>query len=130
MGVKKRWVILGMMTCLITGLNRHITMNTSMNQATAYASSSLEEQIKQYEESLTNEENTFIPYSQTSQNNSSPSSSVVSQTTETTIKKQGNGVAHNNISRLGQDVGDAVKTVVREVLRSLIKMIDQLISES
>ena len=130
MGVKKRWVILGMMTCLITGLNRHITMNTSMNQATAYASSSLEEQIKQYEESLTNEENTFIPYSQTSQNNSSSSSSVVSQTTETTIKKQVNGVAHNNISRLGQDVGDALKTVVREVLRSLIKMIDQLISES
>lgn len=130
MGVKKRWVILGMMTCLITGLNRHITMNTSMNQATAYASSSLEEQIKQYEESLTNEENTFIPYSQTSQTNSSPSSSVVSQTTETTIKKQVNGVAHNNISRLGQGVGDALKTVVREVLRSLIKMIDQLISES
>ena len=133
MGLKKRWMILTIVTCLVTGLAHSFYLQMLSSQSTAYASSHLDEQIKQYEESLKSEENTFIPYSQTSQENQSTTQSTGTQNTNGTngasVKKQVNGIGHNNISKLGQDVGDALKTVVREVLRSVIKFFDQLISE-
>lgn len=133
MGLKKRWMILAIIACLVTGLAHSFYLQMLSSQSTAHASSHLDEQIKQYEESLKSEENTFIPYSQTSQENQRTTQSIESQningTNGTAIKKQVNGVGHNNISKLGQDVGDALKTVVREVLRSVIKFFDQLISE-
>lgn len=133
MGLKKRWMILAIIACLVTGLAHSFYLQMLSSQSTAHASSHLDEQIKQYEESLKSEENTFVPYSQTSQENQRTTQSIESQningTNGTAIKKQVNGVGHNNISKLGQDVGDALKTVVREVLRSVIKFFDQLISE-
>ena len=127
MGLKKRWMILAIIACLVTGLAHSFYLQMLSSQSTAHASSHLDEQIKQYEE------NTFVPYSQTSQENQRTTQSIESQningTNGTAIKKQVNGVGHNNISKLGQDVGDALKTVVREVLRSVIKFFDQLISE-
>ncbi|MDO5792785.1 MAG: hypothetical protein Q4Q00_01165 [Turicibacter sp.] len=131
--MKKRWMILAIIACLVTGLAHSFYLQMLSSQSTAHASSHLDEQIKQYEESLKSEENTFVPYSQTSQENQRTTQSIESQningTNGTAIKKQVNGVGHNNISKLGQDVGDALKTVVREVLRSVIKFFDQLISE-
>lgn len=133
MGLKKRWMILAIIACLVTGLAHSFYLQMLSSQSTAHASSHLDEQIKQYEESLKSEENTFIPYSQTSQKNQSTTQSTGAQNTNGTngssVKKQVNGIGHNNISKLGQDVGDALKTVVREVLRSVIKFFDQLISE-
>lgn len=130
MGLKKRWMILAIIACLVTGLAHSFYLQMLSSQSTAHASSHLDEQIKQYEESLKSEENTFIPYSQTSQENQSTTQSTGAQNTNgSSVKKQVNGIGHNNISKLGQDVGDALKTVVREVLRSVIKFFDQLISE-
>ncbi len=133
MGLKKRGMILSIMACLVLGLAQRMNAQTLTNQSIAHASSHLDEQIKQYEESLKSEEKTFVPYSQTTQEQKNIEQSSESQnsngTNGTSIKKQVNGVGHNNISKLGQDVGEALKTVVREVLRSVIKFFDQLISE-
>lgn len=99
MGLKKRWMILAIIACLVTGLAHSFYLQMLSSQSTAHASSHLDEQIKQYEESLKSEENTFIPYSQTSQENQSTTQSTGAQNTNrSSVKKQVNGIGHNNIS--------------------------------
>ena len=96
----------------------------SLQRTPTVQASNLDEQIKQYEQSL-EEETIFIPYSQTSQTNSSVS---LQQNTTTAMNKV-TGIGHNNISKLGSEGADVLKTVIREVLRTIVRFVDQLISE-
>lgn len=132
--MKKGGVIIIAMACFMLGLSYSLYAKGVDIQSTAKASSFLNEQIEQYEESLKDEENTFIPYSQTVQTSQTNSHQPITQTssepesTTSTLNKV-SGVNHNNISKLGQDIADVLKTIVREVLRTAVRFFDQLISE-
>ena len=120
----KKWcVILAAFFCFILGMMYSIYVEQRQTTPTVQASN-LDEQIKQYEKSL-EEESIFIPYSQTSKMDSSMSEQ---QNASTPINKV-TGVSHNNISKLGSEGADVLKTVIREVLRTIVRFVDQLISE-
>lgn len=129
--MKKGGLIIIAIACFMLGMSYSLYAEDLKSQSTVQASTFLNEQIEQYEASLKDEENTFIPYSQTVQTNSSTpitqTSSDPSPTTSTLNKVS--GVSHNNISKLGQDIADVLKTIVREVLRTIVRFFDQLISE-
>ena len=119
--------------CFVLGMSYSFYNGDLKKQSVVLASTFLDEQIEQYEESLKEEENSFIPYSQTiqseevkNQNNLSTSTPHSTQTSSSTTIT---GISHNNISKLGQDVADGLKTLVREVLRTVVKFVDQLISD-
>ena len=120
----KKWsIILAAFFCFMLGMMYSIYVEQQQTTPTVQASN-LDEQIKQYEQSL-EEETIFIPYSQTSQTNSSVS---LQQNTTTAMNKV-TGIGHNNISKLGSEGADVLKTVIREVLRTIVRFVDQLISE-
>lgn len=128
--MKKGGLIIIASACFMLGMSYSLHVEDLKSRSTAQASTFLNEQIEQYEASLQDEENTFIPYSQTVQTNQesiTQTSSEPSSTTSTSNKVS--GVSHNNISKLGQDIADVLKTIVREVLRTMVKFFDQLISE-
>lgn len=132
--MKKGGLIIVGMVCFMLGMSYSLHVEDLKSQSTAQASTFLNEQIEQYEASLKDEENTFIPYSQSVQTNQTNSSESITQTsiepssTTSTLNKV-SGVSHNNISKLGQDMADVLKTIVREVLRTMVRFFDQLISE-
>ncbi len=122
--------------CFVLGMTYSIRIDEGQKQSMVQASTVLNEQIQQYENSLKEdkEENTFIPYSETTQVNESTTEAVNSTdiktaAPQTTASTQVSGVSHNNISKLGQEGADVLKTVVREVLRTVVKFFDQLISD-
>lgn len=120
----KKWcIILVCLFCFSLGMMYSIYVEQEQLTPTVQASN-LDEQIKQYEKSL-EEETIFIPYSQTSQIDSSNS---VQESVTNTVNKV-TGVSHNNISKLGSEGADVLKTVIREVLRTIVRFVDQLISE-
>ncbi len=123
MKMKKWCIILAAFFCFMLGMMYSIYVEQQQTTPTVQASN-LDEQIKQYEQSL-EEETIFIPYSQTSGMNSSMSGQ---QNTATAINKV-TGVGHNNISKLGSEGADVLKTVIREVLRTIVRFVDPLISE-
>lgn len=123
MKMKKWCIILAGFFCFMLGMMYSIYVEQQQMTPTVQASN-LDEQIKQYEQSL-EEETIFIPYSQTSQTNSSVS---LQQNTTTAMNKV-TGIGHNNISKLGSEGADVLKTVIREVLRTIVRFVDQLISE-
>lgn len=136
MQMKKGWMVMTAMACFVLGMTYSIRVEERQKQSTVQASTVLNEQIQQYEKSLKEEEeeNTFIPYSETTQVNQSTTKTVNATEIKTTnpqptTKTQVNGVSHNNISKLGQEGADVLKTVVREVLRTVVKFFDQLISD-
>ncbi len=121
-------------TCFMIGLLYSLRGQTIKIQSAPIPDSTfLEDQIEQYEESLDDEDHTFVPYSQVVQEEKSV------QQNSSTLEKQGNltdhsnqmrGIGHNNISKAGQDIGNLLKTVVREVLRTTVRFFDRVISES
>ena len=120
----KKWcIILAAFFCFILGMMYSIYVEQEQLTPTVQASN-LDEQIKQYEKSL-EEETIFIPYSQTSKMDSPMSE----QENAATPVNKVTGVSHNNISRLGSEGADVLKTVIREVLRTIVRFVDQLISE-
>lgn len=128
--MKKGGLIIVASACFMLGMSYSLHVEDLKSQSTAQASTFLNEQIEQYEASLQDEENTFIPYSQTVQTNQESITQTSSEPSPTTSpSNKVSGVSHNNISKLGQDIADVLKTIVREVLRTMVKFFDQLISE-
>ena len=123
MKMKKWCIILAGFFCFMLGMMYSIYVEQQQTTPTVQASN-LDEQIKQYEQSL-EEETIFIPYSQTSKMDSPMSEQ---ENVATTVNKV-TGVGHNNISKLGSEGADVLKTVIREVLRTIVRFVDQLISE-
>ena len=62
------------------GMSYSLHVEDLKSQSTAQASTFLNEQIEQYEASLKDEENTFIPYSQSVQTSQTNSSKPITQT--------------------------------------------------
>ena len=132
--MKKGGLIIIAISCFMLGMSYSLHVEDLKIQSTAQASTFLNEQIEQYEASLKDEENTFMPYSQTVQTSQMNSSKPITQTSSqpsptTSALNKVSGVSHNNISKLGQDIADVLKTIVREVLRTVVRFFDQLISE-
>ena len=132
--MKKGGLIIIAISCFMLGMSYSLHVEDLKIQSTAQASTFLNEQIEQYESSLKDEENTFIPYSQTVQTSQMNSSKPITQTSSqpsptTSALNKVSGVSHNNISKLGQDIAYVLKTIVREVLRTVVRFFDQLISE-
>lgn len=128
--MKKGGLIIIASACFMLGMSYSLHVEDLKSRSTAQASTFLNEQIEQYEASLQDEENTFIPYSQTVQTNQESITQTSSEPSPTTSpSNKVSGVSHNNISKLGQDIADVLKTIVREVLRTMVKFFDQLISE-
>lgn len=128
--MKKGGLIIIASACFMLGMSYSLHVEDLKSRSTAQASTFLNEQIEQYEASLQDEENTFIPYSQTVQTNQESITQTSSEPSSTTFtSNKVSGVSHNNISKLGQDIADVLKTIVREVLRTMVKFFDQLISE-
>ena len=116
--MKKGIALIFFVVCFLLGT---IYGSSSHSEKTPHvaASSNLTQQIKEYEQKLSQGEEIITSYSEMISEGVVPKSTPVSS----------GGVAHNNVSQFGQDAADLLKTTVREVLRMIVKACDQLITE-
>ena len=115
--MKKSVAIILLLICFLFGVAFGANSKTQ-STSQASASSTLTKQIEQYEQSLKDEDDeVYIPYSQVYQQSS------VSD--ESPFVSAGD---HNSVSQFGQDAGNMFKTIVREVLRAIVKLCDQWIT--
>lgn len=128
--MKRGGVIVLAMSCFIIGMLYSLRGQVmKVQSATVPNTQFLNEQIEQYEESLDEDEPSFIPYSQTVQEAETQKGSNSNSDVPTPLN-QISGIGHNNISKVGQDIGNLLKTIVREVLRTVVRSFDRVISES
>ena len=116
--MKKGIALIFFVVCFLLGT---IYGSSSHSETTPHvaASSNLTQQIKEYEQKLSQGEEIITSYSEMISEGVVPKSTQFSS----------GGVAHNNVSQFGQDAADLLKTTVREVLRMIVKACDQLITE-
>lgn len=117
-GMKKSVAIILLLIFFLGGVAFGANSN-SKEKSQVSAASTLTKQLEQYEQLLKDEEDeVFIPYDQ-----------LVSQTTANSTTEYVSAVAHNSVSQFGQDAGDMLKTMVREILRAIVKVCDQWITQ-
>lgn len=116
--MKKGMAIIFFVICFLLGTIYGSNSNSQTNPQVA-ASSNLTQQIKEYEQKLSQGEEIITSYSEMISEGVVPKSPTVST----------KGVMHNNVSQFGQDAADLLKTTVREILRIIVKACDQLITE-
>ncbi len=115
--MKKSVAIILLLICFLFGVAFGANSKTqSMSQASA--ASTLTKQLEQYEQSLKNQDDeVYIPYSQ-----------IYQETPASEEARFVSAVDHNSVSQFGQDAGNMLKTIVREVLRAIVKLCDQWIT--
>lgn len=116
--MKKGMAIGFFVICFLLGTIYGSYINSG-SKSQVVASSTLTQQINHYEELLSQGEEVSLSYSELI------SEGFVPKATSSST----NGVAHNNISRFGQDAADLLKITVREILRFIVRACDQLITE-
>jgi len=107
---------------------------TSLNQE-ATATLNLEEQIKEYEQTIAGGHEFNPPYSEQfvyeSSDNLTQSDQQASLEIPQGIEIEASltqKVNHNAISKLGQDIGTFLMSLVREILRAIVRFFDYLIA--
>ena len=104
--MKRGGVIVLAMSCFIIGMLYSLRGQVmKVQSATVPNTQFLNEQIEQYEESLDEDEPSFIPYSQTVQEAETQKGSNSNSDVPTSLN-QISGIGHNNISKVGQDIGN------------------------
>ena len=117
-GMKKGVAIILLLIFFLGGVAFGANSN-SKEKSQVSAASTLTKQLEQYEQLLKDEEDElFIPYNQ-----------LVNQTSANSTTEYVSAVAHNSVSQLGQDAGNMLKTIVREILRVIVKLCDQWITQ-
>lgn len=116
--MKKGMAISFFIICFLLG-TAYGTYGNSSSQSQASVDSTLTQHINEYERLLSQGEQIQTSYSELISEGVVPKAPI----------SQNQGVAHNNISRLGQDAAGLLKTTVREILRLIVRACDQLITE-
>lgn len=117
--MKKSVGIIVLLICFLLGVAFGANSKPK-STSQASATSSLTKQIEQYEQWLKDddlESEVYIPYSQ-----------VVTQNPVQESTQYVSAVDHNSVSQFGQDAGEMLKSIVREVLRAIVKLCDQWIT--
>lgn len=116
--MKKSVAIILLLIFFLGGVAFGVNSN-SKEKSQVSAASTLTKQLEHYEQLLKDEEDeVFIPYDQ-----------LVSQTPVNSTTEYVSAVAHNSVSQFGQDAGDMLKTMVREILRTIVRICDQWITQ-
>ena len=134
--MKKGWMITLMVVAFLIGILYGASSGTPTTPEVT-ANSMLDEQIKHYEQVIANGEEFTSPYSEQVVNGSPKNhhpqqqpeidDGVIEQDTSSD-SLQVSGTGHNAVSRFGQEMGNFLMTLVREILRGVVRFFDQLLS--
>lgn len=134
--MKKGWMVTLMVVAFLIGTLYGASSGTPTTPEVT-ATSILDEQIKHYEQVIARGEEFTAPYSEQVDNGSHKSqlpqrepemdNGVIKQETlNDTMQVSGTG--HNAVSKFGQEMGNFLMTLVREILRGVVRFFDQLLS--
>jgi|GEM_PF-1601776 len=134
--MKKGWMVTLMVVAFMIGTLYGASSGTPTTTPEVTATSILDEQIKHYEQVIARGEEFTSPYSEQVVNGSHKSqlpqqepemdNGVIQGTSNDTM--QVSGMGHNAVSKFGQEMGNFLMTLVREILRGVVRFFDQLLS--
>ena len=138
--MKRSWMISLMVITFVMGAMFGVSSNVTPSNQEERATLSLEEQIQEYEQAIADGHEFNPPYSEQFVHGSSNDLAQSALTQQASLdpdlmaqdaQMEGYSnlkINHNAISKIGQDIGTFLMSLVREILRTIVKFFDYLIA--